>query len=170
MTFLVGMTLTFIKYAHLYHVCCLNAMKISVILIFCACLSLYSCAESNISEPRYFSNVADAEARWKAHNIKQYSLTQRRSCFCIRLNYPLTLTVENANIVRVRDARGDSVRIDLATSIEKIFADIRQMQGRSDASFQVEYDSVYGYPRYLSADPIKQAVDDEYVLETRLVR
>ncbi|MCU0425416.1 MAG: DUF6174 domain-containing protein [Candidatus Kapabacteria bacterium] len=88
----------------------------------------------------------------------------------IRLNYPLTVSVEKGAVVRVRDTRGDSVRGELATSIEKIFADIRQMQGRSDASFQVEYDSVYGYPRYLFADPIKQAVDDEYSLETRLVR
>ncbi len=133
--------------------------------------SVISCNDNVISTPRNFATVDEAEARWKAHNIKSYTISQRRSCFCAPLNYPLTLQVDSGGkIVTARDTRGATIETRFGTSIEQMFTAIRQLQTRSDASFTVKYDSIYGYPRTLNADPIKLAADDEYSLETTLVR
>ncbi len=146
-------------------------MNTRVALLFSLVIGLFACSDGNILAPRNFTRLDEAEARWKAHGIKQYTLTQRRQCYCGLLAYPLTLSIDSTGkIVRARDAKGDSINTAFGTSIESIFANIRAMQSRTDASFEVRYDSVYGYPRFLSADPIKQAIDDEYVLETMLVR
>jgi hypothetical protein len=74
------------------------------------------------------------------------------------------------NIASVRDARGTAVNATSVRTIAQMFADIRTLQSRAEASVQVKYDSVYGYPRSIIADPIKNAADDEYSLETSLVR
>jgi Family of unknown function (DUF6174) len=139
------------------------------LLIGCRLIS--GCTDTNIFTPRLITNVDDAEARWKTHQITKHSLTQRRSCFCAPQNYPLTLQIDSTGtLVSVRDARGQTVNIALGRTVPQMFADIRALQNRSDATVQVKYDSVYGYPRSISADPIKAAVDDEYSLETTLVR
>lgn len=150
-----------------------SAAVLSALLVALAAATvlIVACGDSNILAPRVFSNVDDAEARWKAHNIKNYTITQRRSCFCVPINYPITIKVDSTGtITSVRDSRGTSINNALGTSIEKMFADIRALQNKANASVQVQYDSVYGYPRQISADPIKMAVDDEYSLETTLVR
>jgi hypothetical protein len=146
-------------------------MKARLFLALCVILCAYSCADDNILTPRSFTNVADAEARWKAYKLTQYKLTQQRSCFCLLLKYPLTLQVDSGGkVVSARDAAGGSVDATFGTSIETMFANIRALQNRADAKVEVRYDSVYGYPRYINADPIKLATDDEYILETTLVR
>ena len=146
-------------------------MNTRIILLCSLVIGLFACSDGSILTPRNFTRLDDAEARWKAHGIKQYTITQRRSCFCVPIAFPITLQIDSTGkIVRARDAKGDSINTAFGTTIESIFANIRAMQSRTDASFEVRYDSVYGYPRFLSADPIKQAIDDEYVLETTLVR
>lgn len=146
-------------------------MKIRLLLVFSVVFCAYSCADDNILTPRSFTNVADAEARWKAYKLTKYTLTQQRSCFCIPLKYPLTLQIDSGgSVVSARDAAGSAVSTAFGTSIEKMFENIRALQSRSDATVEVRYDSVYGYPRSINADPIKMAVDDEYMLETTLVR
>jgi hypothetical protein len=121
--------------------------------------------------PRSFTTLAEAEERWKSYKFTQYTLVQRRSCFCIPLKYPLTLRIDSGGkVVAATDTDGKPVSTALGTSIEMMFDNIRTLQSRSGASVEVRYDSVYGYPRFLNADPIKQAADDEYLLETTLVR
>jgi Family of unknown function (DUF6174) len=146
-------------------------MKTTLFLALSGFLMFCSCSDMNIFTPRLITNLDDAEARWKAHNLTKYSFTQRRSCFCIPQNYPLTVQMDSlGNIAFVRDARGTSVNASSARTIAQMFTDIRTLQSRTDASVQVKYDSVYGYPRSIVADPIKNATDDEYFLETTLVR
>lgn len=154
-----------------------KAMKARLFLAFIVILSVYSCcndstnANGNTFTPRFFTNVADAEARWKAYKFTQYTLLQKRSCFCIPLKYPLTVLIDSGGkVVSVRDAAGANMSVSNGTSIETMFANIRALQNLTDAKVEVRYDSVYGYPRYINADPIKQAADDEYMLETTLVR
>jgi hypothetical protein len=146
-------------------------MRVRLFLAASLMLILGSCSDMNIFSPRLITNLDDAEARWKAHNLTKYSFTQRRSCFCIPQNYPLTVQMDSlGNIASVRDARGTTVNATSVRTIAQMFADIRTLQSRAEASVQVKYDSVYGYPRSIIADPIKNAADDEYSLETSLVR
>ncbi|MCS6808864.1 MAG: DUF6174 domain-containing protein [Bacteroidota bacterium] len=145
----------------------------AALLISNACTALLlSCQQhiEGIRTPQYFSTVEAAEERWKAHAIGSYTLLQRRFCFCVRLQYPLTVHVRNGIVVGVRDARGDSLSPDFGSSVEDMFATIRSVQRLPDAKIDVRYDSVYGYPRYINADPLPYAADDEYVLETQLLR
>ena len=142
----------------------------STLLLIGTCL-ISNCSDANIFTPRLITNVDDAEARWKTHQITKHSLTQRRGCFCAPQNYPLTLQIDSTStLTSVRDARGQTVNLAFGRTIPQMFADIRALQNRSDATVQVKYDSVYGYPRFINADPIKAAADDEYSLETTLVR
>jgi hypothetical protein len=146
-------------------------MRVRLFLAASLMLILGSCSDMNIFSPRLITNLDDAEARWKAHNLTKYSFTQRRSCFCVPQNYPLTVQMDSlGNIASVRDARGTAVNATSVRTIAQMFADIRTLQSRAEASVQVKYDSVYGYPRSIIADPIKNAADDEYSLETSLVR
>lgn len=146
-------------------------MQVRLLLVFSVVFCAYSCADDNILTPRSFTNVADAEVRWKAYKLTKYTLMQQRSCFCIPLKYPLTLQIDSGGtVVSARDAVGSAVSTTFGTSVEKMFENIRSLQSRSDARVEVRYDSVYGFPRYINADPIKMAVDDEYMLETTLVR
>lgn len=146
-----------------------------VVGILAGCLlPLCCCTDTTIDNttiPRHFSHVNDAEARWRAHGIKRYTLAQTRLCFCAPRSYPLTLDIDSGGkVVAARDMQGNAVNTNLGKSIEEMFAEIRALQNRTDASVEAEYDSVYGYPRSLNADPIKRAADDEYTLQTRLVR
>ena len=148
-----------------------NALRTRLFLTASILLLLSSCSDMNIFAPRLITSLDDAEARWKAHNLTKYSYTQRRSCFCVPQNYPLTVQIDSlGNVASVRDARGTAINTSSVRTIAQMFADIRSLQSRADASVQVKYDSVYGYPRSIVADPIKNAADDEYSLETSLVR
>lgn len=151
---------------------CSQAVAACIVCLFVVgMIVVTACSGGNILEPRPFSNVDDAETRWKAHNIRNYAISQRRSCFCVPQNYPLTLQVDSTGkIVSAKDSRGTAVNTAFGTTIEQMFAEIRRLQNRSGSTIQVKYDSVYGYPRSLYADPIQTAADDEYGLETTLVR
>jgi hypothetical protein len=97
-----------------------------------------------------------AQAKWKAQHLRSYRFRLRVQCFCPDVARPMTIVVRGG---RSTGARG-SWRF-LAT-VPRLFAQIRQALDDPEAGAVVaHYDARRGFPRSVSIDRIRSAIDDE---------
>jgi hypothetical protein len=145
------------------------------LLLFGACRDLgpQSLEEAETITTDY-SGIADPRARWEAYQLKSYVLEQQRMCFCINGGETCLVYVSNDKVVDVvRKSDGQSVfrefgflykaanqLLDLADSLKAVTV----------ARLVVEYDTKFGFPRYIYVDPIAQMADEEYGYLTTSVR
>jgi len=131
---------------------------ISLVFILAACFAEPSELEYN-------------RLNWEGAGISHYRFELNLSCFCaFRDQMPLTVEVQDGEVVSVTDATGTAVSADdpnyqyfveLAT-IDRLFAELESVTGSAGAGeVIVKYDSTYGYPTEASIDYIKEAIDDE---------
>lgn len=105
--------------------------------------------------------LADAQARWEAAGIVDYTLVVEPQCFC-GFQGVVEVEVVDRDVVEVRprdpDATADMYE-GLDLTVDGIFRDI----GDSIASGAVDvaYDPDLGYPTWASLDPMLDAMDDE---------
>jgi len=87
----------------------------------------------------------------------------RLSCFCADRD-PVT--------IRVRDGepRGTPRRLRRFDTIEELFTRIAEELERGTEGPTARYARKTAAPRWISADPIPQAIDDEYVVTVRKLR
>lgn len=119
-----------------------------------AALVLVSCNDTP-TDP-----VLEAEERWKAAGIHDYTIDQMRSCFCFRSGEWVRLTVQSDTLrsaVRISDG-APVARPDLGwyCSVDSLFGLIRRSAGDS---LVVTYDAKYGFPSSLDIDPQLHPVD-----------
>ena len=105
-----------------------------------------------------------ARDRWAAQNISFYTLTLQRSCFC---GGPMRVEVRVGEVAVTRTDldTGQPVSAELAhlfPDITGLFAIVQQEIERPASALSVAYDSIRGFPRQITVDPIKNAIDDEY--------
>ena len=135
-----------------------------------ACLTLVLVSCSDIGSDPDFSSIADPYERWKAYRIRDYSIIQRRYCFCPDANVPFTVIVRNDKIESVINATDGSVLPEqerrLFKSVDELFDIIETVSRDTVARFDVEYDGRYGYPSYIFVDPSLFIADEEYGYRT----
>ncbi|KAB2922148.1 MAG: hypothetical protein F9K22_12420 [Bacteroidetes bacterium] len=104
--------------------------------------------------------VSDAEGRWKAAGIHDYTIEQMRSCFCFGSGEWVRLTVRSDTLfsaVRLSDG-APVLRPELGwyLSVDSLFGLIRHS---SADSLVVVYDERYGFPSSLDVNPQLHPVD-----------
>ena len=108
--------------------------------------------------------LARAQDRWASHGVTQYVIRIQRSCFC---GGPLDVEVRvnGANVSRIDRATGDPIAPQFALAFPTVLGLFQVIAEQIDlpaASLTVSYDPTYGYPLSIVADPIGNAVDDEF--------
>jgi len=128
---------------------------------------LAACGRGDMFSPIQF---AHARGRWEAHEPVAYRFRISRSCEC---------TGTEAVIVEVRNgvvqsrryaANGALVPAEgpgLYPSIDGIFDLIEQFRREGVDQIAVRYDDELGYPRSISVDRYREAVDDEVYYSIR---
>ncbi len=136
-------------------------------LVACAALALffYGCADPEpIADIQ--AAVDDARVRWGQAGITSYRFTIEWSCFCPPTH--ATVEVSNGEIGSIVSLTGGSAAAVLGLTIEGLFDEIESAAAGSDSeaghpgAVTAVFDSDYGYPVSVSADPILEAVDDEF--------
>lgn len=132
---------------------------IFTLFIFISCSS-----DDTISDEKRELNRA--RQKWNATQILNYSINERKGCFCPG-PYTWGIFVKNGIKEKVEydetQAGGQTYDdiFDQARTVEDAFDFIEILLGRDLASLNVEYDEVYGFPKVIGVDYIKDAVDDE---------
>ena len=135
-------------------------------LILISCIS-FDCKKDTVA-PDY-SNIADPFSRWKAHGFNNYTIEQRRICFCLNGGEPVRVIVKDGqviNAVKISDGTSlsPSERIWYKT-VDQLFEVINKINIDSVAVFRVEYEARYGYPVNFYVDPDSMMADEEYGYE-----
>jgi hypothetical protein len=100
--------------------------------------------------------LAHARARWKRAGLRDYRFRLRVSCFCPGAGKRHTITVRNGK------AHGSSQVEKLVDTVAKMFREIEKtLDDPRAGDVTVRYDPARGYPRKVSLDRIKAAIDDE---------
>ena len=113
------------------------------------------------------SNIADPLSRWRAYNVKGYSLNQTLLCGeCIDGGLPMRIVVRDNHIVDVSDvSTGSSIPKNhwlFFKTVDELFEIARNINPDSVAHFTIEYDRKYGFPSRLYIDQDEGVVDEEY--------
>jgi hypothetical protein len=106
-------------------------------------------------------------ALWKAKRPANYEMTVAATTSAVMAT-SVVITVEGETATSIR--RADPKDIDITDrykkydTIEKLFDLIKSNQRASSGTFSVTHDPDLGYPRSITADPLPNAVDDEYTI------
>ncbi|MEW6241740.1 MAG: DUF6174 domain-containing protein [Chloroflexota bacterium] len=106
--------------------------------------------------------------KWDSQAASHYRFNLSIGCFCpYHEIMPLTVEVQDGQIVSMTDVNGQPVREEFranfeeAATIEGLFAIVEQAASGGADEIKVEYDAAYGFPSSISIDYIKEAMDDE---------
>lgn len=85
---------------------------------------------------------------------------------------PLTVEVQNGEVVSMIDVNGETVStadpmsefILKYATVDRLFSELETDSVREADKLTVTYDSTYGYPAEISIDFIERAMDDELYL------
>ena len=108
-----------------------------------------------------------ARDRWEASGITSYRYDIVVRCFCQPID--AAVEVDNGAVISVTPLTDGAITLDGRT-IEQLFADLEAelaADGRGD--YTIAYHPDLGYPMRVVADPIKAAIDDEYIYEILLI-
>jgi hypothetical protein len=136
--------------------------------LFSAAILLFICAFSGCglvkTGPQRDLDVA--LSKWEQSNIKNYEYQLRVNCFCPpNVTFPVIMKVSNGVNVSAEYAQEPKeITNDYFKqydTIDKLFDVVQKSVDDKVASLIVEYDATYGYPRSITIDRIKDAIDDE---------
>ncbi|HEY5731914.1 MAG TPA: DUF6174 domain-containing protein, partial [Anaerolineales bacterium] len=105
--------------------------------------------------------------------ITHYRFELGVGCFCpFRSQMPMTVEVQNGEIVSMVDANGELFVVDDPMSefilkyatIDRIFSELGSDPVREADKLTVTYDPTYGFPADVVIDFIELAIDDELYL------
>ena len=105
------------------------------------------------------------QKRWVSQGITSYSFELRRSCFCGGPQGPVRIVVRDNAIVSATEVQpsGQPIPEWWARTIDQIFADLIRTAEDAD-EMALDFDDTYHFPTSVIADPIKNAIDDEFSL------
>ncbi|MCX8103912.1 MAG: DUF6174 domain-containing protein [Candidatus Bipolaricaulota bacterium] len=126
-------------------------------------LVLASCTLPNQQE---MDRLAQHQKRWEARHITHYRYTLQILCFCVpEIRQPVVIEVRNGLTVSITAVESGAA-VDLEhfkrlDTIEELFELIEAAIIGKAAQVDVTYDPTFGYPRRISIDHLKDAIDDE---------
>jgi len=113
------------------------------------------------------------QSKWQDANISHYRFELTVGCFCpFRSQMPMTVEVQNGEIVSMVDVNGQAVSTDDPMSefivkyatIDRLFSELESDSVQQADKLTVSYDPAYGFPSEISIDFIELAMDDELYL------
>ena len=126
-----------------------------ILLICCS-----ACKKEQSSQPPQLTPYE----KWQSRTFHDYTIDQKRSCFCPHAGELVRITVRSdsvAQVIRISDTA--VVTYPLYLTIDSLFAII--WNSRSD-SLVIRYNDQYGYPEYLDVNPQLHPVDGGFLYET----
>lgn len=123
-------------------------------------------ASCTILSQHDLDKLAQHRQRWQAHQIRDYRYRLQILCFCVpEMRQPVVIEVRNGLTVSITAAESgapvDLEHFNHVDTIEELFDLIGAALSGKAAHVDVTYDPVLGYPRRISIDHLKGAVDDE---------
>lgn len=108
------------------------------------------------------ADLAAARDKWRAATPQAYTMTLRRSCFCMVPDDtgPFAVTVAGGDLASVRLA-GAEVDDDRGMTVEALFELIEEAYAEGAESVKAEYDPTLGYPTNVYIDYSTQLADEE---------
>lgn len=154
----------------------LSAALIAISIAFTACLSKdRGCVDCPRNENANIAAKPDAStdfdrnlALWKAKRPASYEMVVAATTSAIMATRVL-ISVEGDAAKSIQ--RADPKDIDRTEpykrydTVEKLFDLVKVNQKLGPERFSVTYDADLGYPKSIKADPIPNAVDDEYSIK-----
>jgi len=119
------------------------------------------------------SELSRNQSKWQDVEINHYRFQLNVGCFCLfRSQMPVTVEVQNGEVVSMVDVNGESFPLDDPMSefvlkyatIDRLFSELESDSVREADSLTVNYDPTYGFPTEISIDFIELAADDELYL------
>ena len=113
------------------------------------------------------------QTKWQDANITHYRFELSVGCFCIfRSQMPVTVEVQNGEVVSMIDVNGDEFPMDDPNSefvlkyatIDRLFSELGSDSVQEADHLTVSYDSTYGFPVEAAIDYMELAADDELYL------
>ena len=121
-----------------------------------------------------YSYITEPAARWSAYGLKNYTIEQKRLCFCRFPHEFVRLTVKDNKIVQGIDlANGQLVPTDILQyyqTVDSLFAWIEATRASNPERFEIEYDARFGYPRKIFYDYSSHLADEELWVETQALQ
>jgi len=107
--------------------------------------------------------------KWAASEVADYQFGFSMTCFCPQTNQPATILVRDNHLVSVSDSSGTPLTtgylLDTSkpySTADRIFAEIENLLSSADQVTVVYAGN--GFPTRIAADPIEDAVDDEFTV------
>ena len=113
------------------------------------------------------------QSKWQDANITHYRFDLSVGCFCLfRSQMPMTVEVQNGEIVSMIDINGEAFPMDDPMSefvlkyatIDRLFSELGSDPVQEADSLTMSFDSTYGFPVEVAIDYIELAADDELYL------
>jgi hypothetical protein len=134
-------------------------------VLFTACQHVV--APASIQED--YSSIVDPAARWRAYDFKNYSIEQKRLCFCAFPPGFVRLVVKDNKIVEGIDLTTNQPvpqeTLQYYQTIDELFAWMETMQAQNPARLEVEYEARFGYPKKIEFDQSVYIADEELWIE-----
>jgi len=132
---------------------------------------ILSCTHDSLQD---YSAISEPKERWQAYGLKNYSIEQKRSCFCPPPHGFVRLTIKDDKIVDGVDLATGRVlskeQWQYFQTIDEHFTWIATTRAMNPARLEVEYDAVYGYPRKIEFDYSENTADDELWIEMQALK
>ncbi len=131
-----------------------------VLLLGMLMVTCSSCNKGGVTQP----NIQSAYEQWQSHNLHDYTIDQKLTCFCVYGGQLMQVTVHAdtvASVMRLSDS--STVPYSLCASVDSLFGMIRNSSGDS---LVVRYNADYGYPEYLDINPQLHPSDGGVLYET----
>jgi hypothetical protein len=129
-------------------------------------LAVLTLAGCNILESGTEADVRDHRRRWDQLSLADYTFDFIRSCFCGGpAGDTIRIVVRGDSIVSATNLSPQNPPQPLPDSwsvtIDDLFDELQQAIDRDADEFNIEFDPQYHYPRNVTIDYIKNAIDDE---------
>ncbi|MDY7396156.1 DUF6174 domain-containing protein [Aureibaculum sp. 2210JD6-5] len=119
------------------------------------------------SDDEDMSEFKMAKAKWEKLQFEDYTIQENLWCFCGGLLEWTTKVVNNEKDTvyfdesKLYDGQTYQMVFEGAKTIDEAFDFIENFNTKKVASFIVEYDEQFGFPKSIAIDYIENAVDDE---------
>ncbi len=140
-----------------------------VLMLSIACEHAASPTATNELSQLDFSSIAEPAGRWQAYGLKNYSIEQKRVCFCRFPHGFVRLTVEDNKITGGIDLTTNQPvppeTLQYYQTINELFAWIKEAQALNPVRLEIEYNARFGYPEKIAFDYSTDVADDELWIE-----
>lgn len=151
----------------------LIAAALSALALSLSCEHAVAPSTSAFDLPDY-SYLAEPAARWRAYGLKNYSIEQKRLCFCRFPHEFVKLVVKDNKIVAGFDlTNGKPVPASILQyyqTVDSLFVWIEEMKALNPERLDIEYDSRFGFPKKIAFDYSAGVADDELWIETQALQ